>query len=73
MIKTIYLPTNKTTDKWLRTGYNVARNKRGWAFAYIIKDDVMYIYDTENCRNLTLDYKNTEPFVMSNIDEPQQR
>lgn len=69
----ILTPTNKTTDKWFGAEYNVARNKRGWAFAYIIKDDIMYIYDTENCRNLTLDYKNTEPFVMSNIDEPQQR
>lgn len=69
----ILTPTNKTTDKWFGAEYNVARNKRGWAFAYIIKDDIMYIYDTENCRNLTLDYQNTEPFVMSNIDEPQQR
>ena len=69
----ILTPTNKTTDKWFGAEYNVARNKRGWAFAYIIKDDIMYIYDIENCRNLTLDYQNTEPFVMSNIDEPQQR
>ena len=66
-------PTNKTTDKWLETGCNVARNKRGWAFTYIIKGDTIYIYDAENCKNLTLDYQNTEPFVMSNIYNPQQR
>lgn len=58
-----YIPTNKTKQDWLSTGYNVARNKRGWAFAYIIKDDTMYIYDAENCRNLTIDYQNTSPFT----------
>ena len=39
------IPTNKTKKDWLSVGYNVARNKRGWAFAYIIKEDTMYIYD----------------------------
>ena len=57
------LPSSKTITEWLNNGFNVARNKRGWAFAYIIKDDTMYIYDVENCRNLTIDYQNTSPFT----------
>lgn len=67
------VPTDKTTPNWLNAGYNVARNKRGWAFAYTIEDDVMYIHDAENCRNLTTTSKNTEPFIIvpSNQNESQ--
>lgn len=66
------MPTNKTTNEWLNNGYNVARNKRGWAFAYIIKDDTMFIYDAENCRNLTVDYQNTSPFIISTANKQLQ-
>ncbi|MBR2369709.1 MAG: hypothetical protein IKA83_06095, partial [Paludibacteraceae bacterium] len=59
------IPTNKTTNLWLSNGYDVARNKRGWAFAYVIENDTMYIYDTENCRNLTINYQNTNIFTIS--------
>lgn len=69
------VPTDKTTPEWINAGYNVARNNRGWAFAYTIKDNVMYIHDAENCRNLTTTSKNTEPFIIasdvSNQDEKQ--
>ena len=37
----------------------------GWAFAYRIEQDTLYIYDAENCRNLTTEYRNTEPFVLA--------
>lgn len=57
-------PTNKTTPEWFNAGFDVARNKRGWAFAYKIVEDTLYIYDAENCRNLTMDYNNTTPFVL---------
>lgn len=66
------ISTNKTTNEWLSNGYNVARNRRGWAFAYAIKDDTMYIYDAENCRNLTVDYQNTAPFTMTYSKNVQQ-
>ena len=66
------IPTNKTKQDWLSIGYNVARNKRGWAFAYIVKDDTMYIYDAENCRNLTVDYQNNATFTIFNQGEKQQ-
>lgn len=57
-------PTNKTIPEWFNEGFDVARNKRGWAFAYKIVEDILYIYDAENCRNLTMDYNNTTPFVL---------
>lgn len=71
----VLVSTDKTTPEWINARYNVARNKRGWAFAYTIEDDVMYIHDAENCRNLTTTSKNTEPFIIvadvSNTDEKQ--
>lgn len=66
------IPTNKTKQDWLSIGYNVARNKRGWAFAYTVKEDIMYIYDAENCRNLTVDYQNTALFTMTGLKKVQQ-
>ena len=57
-------PTNKIIPEWFNAGFDVARNKRGWAFAYKIVEDTLYIYDAENCRNLTMDYNNTTPFVL---------
>jgi hypothetical protein len=57
-------PTNKTIQRWMDAGYNVARNKKGWAFAYKIEDDTMYIHDVENCKNLTITYQNTESFII---------
>ncbi|MBO5143293.1 MAG: hypothetical protein J6C46_09980 [Clostridia bacterium] len=58
------VPTNKTIQKWVDVGYNVARNKRYWVFAYKIDNGIMYIYDVENCRNLTITYQNIEPFII---------
>ena len=59
------IPTNKTKHDWKMTGFSVARNKRGWAFAYTIEGDTIYIHDAENCKNLTLDYQNTEQFIIA--------
>ena len=66
------VPTDKTTPNWIRAGFNVARNKRGWAFAYTIENDVMYIHDAENCRNLTATQKNTDPFITTPQQEEKQ-
>jgi hypothetical protein len=57
-------PSNKTIQKWIDNGFDVARNKRGWAFAYKIDNGIMYIHDVENCRNLTITYQNIEPFII---------
>lgn len=57
-------PSNKTIQKWIDNGFDVARNKRGWAFAYTIDNNVMLIHDVENCRNLTLNSDNTDTFVI---------
>lgn len=63
------IPTNKTINEWKRSGFNVARNKRNWAFAYTIEGNTMYIHDAENCKNLKVDYQNAEQFTIGIVNK----
>lgn len=50
---------NSTKQEWLDNGYDVATNKRGWAFAFKTEGkDTIIIYDVDNCDNLPLLYQN---------------
>ena len=66
------IPSSKTIVEWLNNGFNVARNKRGWAFAYTIEDNVIYVHDVINCKYLTLDYQNTAQFTTYTQNKIQQ-
>lgn len=65
---------NKTKTLWQNLGFNVARNKRGWVFAYKIIDDTkMLIFDAEHCSNLTITYNKPKQFLLSNDKSQQPR
>ena len=66
-------PSNSTKDKWLRLGYDTAKNTREWGFAYKLKavgrsgNDIlctMTIYDTDKCQNLKVPYSNRNRFIL---------
>lgn len=58
---TNFTPYNSSKRNWIRAGYNVVINKRGWAFAYLMDNSGdMVIYDVDNYRNLDIHIKGTK-------------
>ena len=46
------IPSNTTLPKW--KGYSVCRSKlTNWYFAYKIQNDIVYVYDAENGKNMS--------------------
>ena len=54
---TNFTPCGASKQEWIDAGYNVVRNARNWAFAYQMQNEIMYIYDVENCKYLDVPIK----------------
>ena len=57
---TNFTPYNSSKQDWINAQYKVVINKRGWAFAYLIEGNNMYIYDVDNYRYLNIPIDDTK-------------